>query len=144
MKKALIIFVFAIFIFSCENDKENKYPGKSLELLSVTPGGCAGNDTYALKILPIYYGTDTIIITSVNDSLNIFVGFNRTCCSEFTTSASINIDTINIEIQTSVDGMCDCICYYTYSFNFKQFSQSYFYKVFIDDRFFFEGKIDKD
>ena len=142
MKKLLALFILLAFIFSCEQEKENKYSVKDLEYVTVIPGGCAIDETANLKGLR--FDNDTVIFSSDNDTLNVFVGFNSTCCGEFNTSASINNDTIYLGIQTSVPGMCDCICYYTYTFRFKQFSKSYYYQVNIDDFYFFNGKINEN
>jgi hypothetical protein len=135
MRKILIsLLVIAAFI-GCDKNE----PGH-LEYAETIEGGCFLEKGSALKNDP-FINPDTVTYSVTNDSLIIFVGFNATCCSEYSSSASIEGDSILIKIQTTQPGMCDCICYYSYNFNFVGIADSYKYRVNVDDYLTFSGVI---
>lgn len=135
MRKILIrIFLLATFISCGKNELGN------LEYVEAIEGGCFLEKGSSLKNDP-FIKPDTVTYSVTNDSLNIFVGFNATCCSEYSTSPSIEGDLILIKIQTTHIGLCNCICYYTYNFKFSGRGNSYKYHVSIDDYLNFTGVI---
>lgn len=135
MRKILIsLLLFAAFIGCDKNEPGN------LEYAETIEGGCFLEKGSALKNDP-FIKPDTVTYSVTNDSLNIFVGFNATCCSEYGSSSSIKEDSLLIKIQTTQLGMCNCVCYYTYNFKFVGIADSYKYRVNIDDYLTFSGVI---
>ena len=116
------ILLFMIFISCNKNELGN------LKYVETIQGGCAldkGSSQKSIQILQ----TDTVTYSFTNDSLNIFVGFNATCCGEFSNSSSIKADSILIKIITTQMGVCNCLGYYTYNFKFSGNANSYKYHV---------------
>ncbi len=128
------VFLLIAFISCDKNDVG------SLEYVANIQGGCFLEKGSSFKGDPLFK-PDTVTYSITNDSLNIFVGFNATCCSEFSSSSSVKADSILIKIQTTQPGMCDCICYYTYNFKFFGNANSYKYSVSVDDYLNFTGVI---
>jgi hypothetical protein len=123
MKNILLqILLLAVFISCDKNELGN------LEYAKTTEGGCFLEKGSSLKNDP-FIKPDTVICSVTNDSLDIFVGFNATCCSEFSSSSSVKADSIIIKILTTQPGMCNCICYYTYNFKFSGTGDFYKYHV---------------
>ena len=135
MNKILIpVFILIAFISCDKNESGN------LEYVESVEGGCFLEKGSSLKNDP-FIKPDTVIYSVTNDSLEIFIGFNATCCSEFSASSSIKADSILIKIQTTQIGLCNCICYYTYKFKFAGSADSYRYRVNVDDYLNFAGVI---
>ncbi len=135
MRKILIsLLLFVAFIGCYKNEPGN------LEYAKTIKGGCFLEKGSSLKSDP-FSKPDTVTYTVTNDSLNIFVGFNATCCSEYSSSSAIQGDSILIKIQTTQLGMCNCICYYTYNFKFVGIADFYRYNVSVDDYLTFSGVI---
>jgi hypothetical protein len=135
MRKILFsLLLLTTFIGCGKNELGN------LEFVGTIEGGCFLEKGSALKNDP-FIKPDTVTYSVTNDSLNIFVGFNATCCSEYSASSSIKGDSIFIKIQTIQPGMCNCICYYTYNFKFDGSANSYRYRVSVDDYLNFAGVI---
>jgi len=110
MRRILILLLLLTTLFSCDKSERG-----DLEHIRTIEGGCFLEKGSASKNDP-FIKPDTVTYSVTDDSLNIFVGFNATCCSEYSASSSIKADSILIKIQTTQHGMCDCICYYTYNF----------------------------
>jgi hypothetical protein len=104
------------------------------------PGGCFLDKGKSPKSDQIFEN-DTVKYSFINDNLDLFVGFNTTCCSEYSASSKINGDTICIEILATQIGLCNCICYYTYNFKFLGSGNNYKYQVTIDNYKTFSGEI---
>jgi hypothetical protein len=135
MRKILFsLLLLATFIGCDKNELGN------LEYVGTIEGGCFLEKGSALKNDP-FIKPDTVTYSVTNDSLKIFVGFNATCCSEYSASSSIKGDSVLIKIQTTQLGMCNCICYYTYDFKFVGSADSYMYRVSVDDYLTFVGVI---
>ena len=135
MKKILIpVFILIAFIGCDKNESGN------LEYVESVEGGCFLEKGSSLKNDP-FIKPDTVTYSVTNDSLEMFIGFNATCCSEYSASSSIKGDSILINIQTTQIGLCNCICYYTYKFKFAGTADSYRYRVNVDDYLNFAGVI---
>jgi hypothetical protein len=135
MRKILLSFLLLTSFIGCHKN-EPRY----LEYVEAIEGGCFLEKGSSLKNDP-FTKPDTVTYSVTNDSLNIFVGFNATCCSEYGSSSSIKGDSILIKIQTTQLGMCNCICYYTYNLKFVGNANSYNYRVSVDDYLNFTGVI---
>jgi hypothetical protein len=135
MRKILISLLLLTTFISCDKSELG-----NLEYAETIEGGCFLEKGSSLKNDP-FIKPDTLTYSITNDSLNIFVGFNATCCSEFSSSSSVKADSILIKIQTTQLGMCNCICYYTYNFKFSGTGNSYKYHVSVDDDLHFTGVI---
>jgi hypothetical protein len=123
MKKLLILIFLSVTFIACD-----KGDSGNLKYVGTIPGGCFLDKGSASKGDP-FFKPDTLTYSISNDSLNIFVGFNAACCSEFDSSSSIEGDSILIEILTTQIGLCNCICYYTYDFKFLGNGDLYNYHV---------------
>ena len=135
MRKILIPVFLLIAFISCEKNELG-----NLEYLGNIEGGCFLDKGFSFKGDPLFK-SDTVTYSVIDDTLNIFVGFNATCCSEFSSLSSVKSDSILIKIQTTQPGMCNCICYYTYNFKFSGTAKSYKYQVSVDDYLHFNGVI---
>jgi len=128
------LLLFAALIGCDKNELGN------LEYAETIEGGCFLEKGSSFKGDPLFK-PDTVTYSVSNNSMKIFVGFNATCCSEFSSSSSVKSDSILIKIHTTQLGMCNCICYYTYNFKFSGTGSSYKYQVSVDDGFHFTGVI---
>jgi hypothetical protein len=137
VRKILIPILLLTTFISCDKNELG-----NLEYAEAIEGGCFLDKGPSLKNDP-FIKPDTATYSVNNDSLNIFVGFNATCCGEFATSSTIEGDSIIILIQTTHIGLCNCICYYTYNFKFSGSPYSYIYHVRIDDYLTFTGVIQR-
>jgi hypothetical protein len=135
MRKILISLLLLTTFISCDKNELG-----NLEYVRTIEGGCFLEKGSSFKGDPLYK-PDTLTYSVINDSLKIFVGFNTTCCSEFSSSSSVKADSILIKIQTTQLGMCNCICYYTYNFKFSGTGNSFKYQVSVDDYLYFTGVI---
>jgi hypothetical protein len=135
MRKILFSILLLTTFISCDKNELG-----NLEYVRTIEGGCFFEKGSAFKNDP-FIKPDTVTYSVTNDSLKIFVGFNATCCSEYSATSSIKGDSILIKIQTTQLGMCNCICYYTYDFKFVGSADSYMYRVSVDDYLTFVGVI---
>ena len=122
------------FLISCSKESGD------LKFEETTPGGCASEKGASLENF-LTLDIDKVTYTISNGNLDIFVGFNATCCSQYSTASKIKTDTIFIKISTTKLGNCNCICYYTYNFKFTGSGENYKCKVTIDDILNFTGEI---
>ena len=137
MRKILFSLLLLATFIGCDKNELG-----ILEYVGTIEGGCFLEKGSALKNAP-FFKPDTVTYSVTNDSLNIFVGFNATCCSEYSASSSIKTDSILIRIQTTQPGMCNCVCYYTYNFKFAGSANIYRYRVNVDDYLNFVGVINR-
>jgi hypothetical protein len=135
MRKTLLFLLLVTPFIGCNKNE----PGY-LEYVEAIEGGCFLEKGSSLKNDP-FTKPDTVTYSVASDSLNIFVGFNATCCSEYSASSTIDGDSILIKIQTTHIGLCNCICYYTYNFRFSGCGNSYKYCVDVDGNLNFNGVI---
>jgi hypothetical protein len=135
MRKILFSLLLLTSFIGCDKNELG-----NLEYAETIEGGCFLEKGSSLKNDP-FIKPDTVSYTISNDSLNIFVGFNATCCSEYSSSSSIKGDSILIKIQTTHIGLCNCICYYTYNFKFSGSGNYYKYHVSVDNFLNFTGVV---
>jgi len=121
-------------LLSCEKSESG-----NLKYSETVAGGCFLDKGSSFKKSQ-YIQPDTVTYTFTNDSLNLFVGFNATCCSEYTSKSSVEGDSILIKILTTQVGICNCVCYYTYNFKFSGNANFYNYHVSVSD-LNFKGQI---
>ena len=133
MKSKLLILFLISLLIGCEKTGE-------LLVSDVIPGGCALNEVVPSKSTQTE-DVNKVSYSIVDGNLDIFVGFNATCCGKYSTSSQIKGDSILIKINISEPGMCNCICYYTYDFKFTGTGDNYKYKVTVDDYLTFTGTI---
>ena len=123
MKKILIPIVLFLILLSCEKNELGK-----LKYSKTMVGGCFLDKGSSIKNSQ-YSQPDTVTYSFTNDSLNLFVGFNATCCSEYSSLSSIAGDSLLIKIITTQIGLCNCLCYYTYNFKYSGNANSFKYHV---------------
>ena len=123
MRKLLISILFFITFLGCEKNELS-----NLKYSKTITGGCFLNKGSSSKGASLFR-PDTLTYSFTGDSLDIFVGFNAACCSEFSSSSSIEGDSILIKILIVQFGSCNCICYYTYNFKFSGNADFYKYHV---------------
>ena len=96
MKRIFVsILLLSTFISCVKNESGN------LNHVETIPGGCFLEKGSSLKNDP-FIKPDTVTYSVINDSLDIFVGFNATCCSEYGSSSSIKGDSLLIKIDKYV------------------------------------------
>lgn len=133
MKKIAVILFFTSVLLSCEKLSD-------LKVTEVIPGGC-NLESKASLVKGDAEDINQVKYSITDGHLNMFVGFNATCCGKFSTSSEIESDSILIEIKSIQIGACDCICYYTFNFIFSGTGAKYTYKVTVDDNLTFYGDI---
>lgn len=133
--------LFLPLLWSCSKN-ESETAGNDLKFVSSTLGGCAVESNNNLKAKELGVDIDTVIYTIKDGNLELMVGFNATCCGAYSTCTSFMNDTLFVEVETTQIGMCDCICYYTYTLEFTGVFNSCFYKVTVDDYLTFTGEIE--
>jgi hypothetical protein len=134
MKKLLLHVLFITAIISCNKEPDD------LKYLKMVPGGCAAEKGASVKNA-LTSDIDKVSYTMTNGNLDILVGFNATCCGQYSSTTDIKGDTISIKINTTQAGLCNCICYYTYDFIFTGSGTNYNYLATVDDKLTFTGKI---
>lgn len=134
MKKLLIPILLIATIISCEKTGDLKFS-------EAIPGGCALEKGASPKSVKAP-GTNKVSFTINDGNLDLFVGFNATCCGQYSANSDIKGDSIIVKIITTQIGMCNCICYYTYNFKFIGTGANYKYRVTVDNDLTFTGKID--
>jgi hypothetical protein len=133
MKKILLSILSITVFLSCEKLGDLKFS-------EATQGGCFLDKGESRKN-SLTLDKDTVTYTITGDKLDIFLGFNATCCGEYDANSKIKGDSILIEVITTQIGLCNCICYYTYNFEFIGSGKNYKYKVTVDDYLTFTGEI---
>jgi hypothetical protein len=103
MRKIIIPILLFITFISCEKNELG-----NLKFVDTISGGCFLDKGSSLKNSQIIQ-TDTVTYSFTDDSLNIFVGYNATCCGEYSNSSSIKGDSILIKILPTQIGLCNCI-----------------------------------
>jgi hypothetical protein len=151
MKTKKLIFFFGILLlsFGC-SDNDELSENNSLVYISTELGDCDNK----IVFLHIQDNKDTIIdnqdkdtiITFIEaDFLNIFIGYNYTCCTDFDTQCEVKNDSVLITIKdtcpSALDCYCRCTCYYTFDFKFSGIKKNkkYVYKV-----LFFDPRVNKN
>jgi hypothetical protein len=134
MKKLLSFILLFITLISCDKESGN------LKHLETIPGGCALEKASSFKSV-LEFKNDTVSYSITNRNLDLFVGFNATCCGQYSTSSEIKENTIFCRILTTKIGNCYCDCYYTYNFRFTGSGNNYKYEVTIDGNLKFTGQI---
>jgi hypothetical protein len=133
MKKAMFFIMIMAVVAGCAKTSS------TVRLIKITKGGCAGADK--IEYLAEDPVNDTAYCTFDNSKLNLFVGFNNTCCSEFSTEADAEEGVITANVTTTTAGLCNCICYYTYTFSFTGINDNWTYVVNMDGEKKFSGKV---
>jgi hypothetical protein len=134
MKKVIIPIFLMVILISC-----NKELG-DIKFSEAIPGGCALDKGTSQKAT-VLSEADRAIYSIVDGNLEIYVGFNGSCCGQYDTSSEIKNDTIFIKILTTQIGLCNCVCNYTYTFKFIGDGNNYSYNVTVDNVLILHGKI---
>jgi len=136
MKRNMILFLlFAVFM-GCEKIGD-------LKISDAIKGGCFLDESGKGESLKNSWpeDKDTVTYQITGDNLEIFLGFNATCCGDFTSNSNIKGDSIIIDVETTQIGNCNCICYYTYNFKFAGNGKNYNYKITVDGDFTVYGNL---
>ena len=133
MKKILLSIFILAAIIGCEKLGDLKFS-------EAIQGGCFLDKGVSSKNSSTLE-RDTVYYQITGDNLEIFLGFNATCCGEYASTTEIKGDSILIKVETTQIGMCNCICYYTYNYNFIGTGKNYKYNVTVDDFLKFTGEI---
>lgn len=137
MKKIVPVFSAFLLLFlliACEKESNKSITGSELRYLSSQLGGCNVPENENMKS-GIVESADTVIFSTGNDSLNIFVGVNYICCTPFSGEVSVSNDSILISLNDTCNTAttpcyCHCMCYYTWDFKFAGTEdKDYFYQV---------------
>ncbi len=131
----IVITTTLILITACESNLDESR--SNIKYYTTILGGCNGqyfND----KSAPMDH-SDTIVFSTTEDTLNVFVGINYICCAPFMTSAEIINDSLLMEITDTCSDpyhscYCRCYCYYTFNFLFVNYQSTEFsFQVSLDD-----------
>ena len=116
-----------MFFVMCESGPKLN---SNITLVKTDLGGC-NIDSSQLRSSSIV--VDTVIYSTKNDTLKVFVGYNFKCCALFTNETKINNDSIIITLKDTASSHCRCYCYYTWDFSFTKYkNKKYYIKVLID------------
>jgi hypothetical protein len=151
MNKTMSVFLFltiAFILYKCKSEQDE---GGTISHSRTIPGGC---NTEQLKSAgTATTGSDSLKIFIKNDTLHVFVGLNYTCCSPFETKTEIFSDSVVMQINDKCQNLsscyCKCMCYYTFDFQYTNWSgKKFYYKILLNDprqsntKKLFEGWID--
>jgi hypothetical protein len=123
------------FSVACE-DKEVVNENKAeIEFVSAILGGCNNKATLRNDD---QLDKDTVVISTVADTIHVFIGHNYICGAPFETECEIRNDSILIYIidtcEEPFDCYARCYCYYTFDFKFVgQGDKNYPYKILLSD-----------
>lgn len=131
MKKLVVLLFILAIATACEKNSEPI-------LKEMTRGGCFNDKGDPAKGL--YPENDTLYYSITGTDLSVFLGFNSTCCGDYSASCRTAGDSLFIDVRTVKPGLCDCICYYTYSFIFDGKLKNYKYRVTVDDFLKYTGE----
>jgi hypothetical protein len=134
MRKLLLPIFLLMLSISC--DKESG----DLRFSEALPGGCASSKGASQDSIELSEA-DSVSYSIVDGNLEIFVGFNGTCCGQYSASSEIKNNTISLKILTTDIGVCNCICNYTYTFKFIGDGNNYNFSVTVDGILLLNGKI---
>jgi hypothetical protein len=106
-----------------------------IKLVTTVLGGC--NDWAALRN-DDQSDKDTVVISTIADSIHVFVGHNYICSAPFKTECEIKNDSIFMYIIDTCEKPFSCYdrcdCYYTFDFKFvRQGDKNYPYKIVLSD-----------
>ncbi len=133
----LLLFLGALVIVLITCKKENSEKNSDFRFLGAKLSDC----TSILKKSAAGVQSDSAWYSLKHDTLEIFLGYNTTCCSSYNSSYILRNDTIFIDVLTTKAGDCNCICYNTYDFKFYGLSINYYYNINLDNYKSFKGKI---
>ncbi len=132
MKPLKIFFTLAFFmtLFSCDDVIVPEDVQSDLLFLKTVEGGCNNQNFSTIKSLEPE--KDTVIVSQINDTLNIFTGINYICCAPFVTETFGIGDSIFVKIIDTCEipaqnCYCKCNCYYTWDFQFTGLNADRFY-----------------
>jgi hypothetical protein len=137
MKTRFFIIISAIAISLVFCQKNNGVDNSTkLTFLKTELGGC--NIKTSVQNIDNIAKNDTVIISIINDSIDIFIGQNYICCAPFITDCQIKQDSILMSIKDTCSKpnscYCRCSCYYTFNFKFLQSDKNnYNYKILLSD-----------
>jgi hypothetical protein len=106
-----------------------------IKFVATVLGGC--NDKAALRG-DDQSDKDTVVISTIGDNINVFVGHNYICGAPFKTECEIKNDSIFMYIIDTCEKPFSCYdrcdCYYTFDFKFvRQGNKNYPYKIVLSD-----------
>ena len=155
--KKLILTIGTIFIISvlieCEKESDNDSSEKRITYVKTKSGGCNGQDFDDLRSVTDEQD-DTVVFSTKNDTLDIYIGINYICCTPFISEANILNDSILMNLTDTCSNpyhscYCRCMCYYTWDFLFVDFEEKkYYFKIILNDpreenpMIFKEGSVD--
>lgn len=131
----LIITISFTLVLCKKNDITETTP--KLTYVETELGGC--NNPFSAQLKSILLKNDTVVISSQNDSISVFVGLNYICCAPFQSKYEIKNDSILIFIKDicpypTQNCYCRCMCYYTFDFKFIQSGKgNWHYKILLFD-----------
>ncbi len=140
MKNILILIVISTLslLISCSDEQSTP---QDTNFVKVERGGCA-NGLPPGGIIQTEK-TDTVYHYIKDNHLFIYIGFEATCCILYDYKTEINSNEIEIELNEASNDPCDCICWYEFTFEFKDMEKIlYNYTIKIEDYLVFTGKID--
>jgi len=134
IKLSLLLIAISVILIYCQNDEPIDYTGK-ISYVKTEYGGCNTQTKATEQFKSEIIDNDSVNISTKNDSINVFVGFNYTCCAPFMSNCQVKNDSIFMSIIDTCpypdkNCYCHCSCYYTFNYKFINSGNSkYFYKI---------------
>jgi hypothetical protein len=128
MKKILLTAMVFAFTVNVSAQAE-------IKLVTTVLGGCNDKATQLREDQP---DKDTVVISTIADTIHVFVGLNYICEAPFETECEIRNDSILMYIIDTCENppacYARCDCYYTFDFQFVgQGDKHYLYKISLSD-----------
>lgn len=137
MKNTFLLFMLLSVLISCEKEDDKL---DNIQFVGTVPGGCAVAESNPVRTT--YIGEDTVTYTITDGNLDLLVGFESSCCEAYSTSSTLNNDTIIINVNKKPNSLnCDCYCYYSYNFKYTGVNKARNYKVNVNNNLAFSGII---
>ena len=122
----LFLGVLGIVLLTCK--KEDSIKNSDFRFLGAKLGDCTSSQKKSSSLQK-----DSTWYSLKHDTLEIYFGFNSTCCSSYNSSYILRDDTIFIDVLTTKVGLCNCICYNIYDFKFYGLNINYFFYFNLDN-----------
>jgi hypothetical protein len=140
MKTTLTILAIAGLLLFGSCNASNSENAATISHVATVCGGCNANAVAADKsdvLGGLDAENDTVIISSMADSVSVFVGLNYDCSAPFETECKVENGNVIMSIKDACEAPPSCYdrcsCYYTFDFKFKRLGKqeeaNYKYKI---------------
>ena len=135
IKETLCLFFLFLLLVCCKKTQSDQK--SAISYLGSESSDCVTNSS---KSSDSILSNDSVWYNIDGDTLDIYLGFNCTCCSKYSASGSIKNDTLYVYIKQTQLGTCNCICYNQVKSTFYGTNFNIPYKINLDDFKIFTGE----